>query len=230
MKKIAAQALVDNGHGLSKKEFEIFGDRVPPGFSKVRLLSKMRNQVLWILQLALMQKPSQPQYHIVQQIPRCHESFEQMVKGFKDKGTDLYEKINKKIKVKKLAFEISEILDEPNDPDVWVVYEPTPDLLQYRSLQDCLFSISIQTQKSMISYQVKHSAFFKVLAQKEGKEHLGQFIKTLCELLSILEGAGAVCANLRPENILIKFNDEQSKIENVKFIGLKNLVSAKEAQ
>lgn len=49
MHKFEQYIEMENETGLSVKEFSIFGDRVPSGYTKVRLFQKYRNQVYWVL-------------------------------------------------------------------------------------------------------------------------------------------------------------------------------------
>ena len=39
---------MEEAFGLSVNEYSIFGDRAPPGYTKIRLFSKLGNTVHWL--------------------------------------------------------------------------------------------------------------------------------------------------------------------------------------
>ena len=43
--------------------------------------------------------------------------------------------------MKNLVFEVKEILDDPNEQDVWIVFKTEDKLDQYQTLHSCLFKI-----------------------------------------------------------------------------------------
>ena len=66
---------------MTHAQKDVFGDRAPPGYKKIRLLSKSKNQVYWLFESE--EEPSvgedgkekEKDLHIVQQIPRDLEDF-----------------------------------------------------------------------------------------------------------------------------------------------------------
>ena len=43
--------------------------------------------------------------------------------------------------MKNLVFEVKEILDDPNEQDVWIVFKTEDKLDEYQTLHSCLFKI-----------------------------------------------------------------------------------------
>ena len=105
---------------------------------------------------------------------------------------------------------MQEIIDEPSNLDVWVVYQPEEDVEYCQSLHKALWNISFDPDQDVKNYEVQHAKFFELLAEKDGKRHLANLMKTTCELLRKIEDIGAMYANLRPENIILMFNEHQN--------------------
>ena len=59
-------------------------------------------------------------YNIIQQIPRCLVSFESEMEEIETIQSDLYKKMLATTGMKNLVFDIRRVINDPEQPDVWV--------------------------------------------------------------------------------------------------------------
>lgn len=130
--------------------------------------------------------------------------------------------------MKNLVFDIEKVIDVPEQPDVWVIYQSEKDVELYQSLQSSLWSIKFDAEHDVKTYQVEHSDFYRILRQEDGKRELAKLIKIICVLLRNIEAIGSMHFNLRLENIAIKFN--KNSVEDIKFLGFGHLTEIEEAE
>lgn len=114
---------------------------------------------------------------------------------------------------------IEEVIDKPEDPDIWIVFESESDLHEFESLHKLLWNIQFNPYMSSIKkYSIDHSSFYQILMKDHGKEILASLIYKTCSFLKNVSESGAIYGNLRSENLLIKFNNTRTKIERIKFL------------
>ena len=63
---------------------------------------------------------------------------------------------------------------------------------------------------------MKHWAFYHHI--RNNLSLMRDFIRRMCEALTLLSRLGIVHADLKPDNILLEFDEEQSKITSLKII------------
>ena len=56
--------------------------------------------------------------------------------------------------MRNLVFNKIELINEPEDLDVWVVFQPERDLNQYYSLYNLLWNVSFDPSKVIKNYEV----------------------------------------------------------------------------
>ena len=126
---------MDQEYGLSLGDFEIFGDRSLNGYQKVKLLTKLQNSVYWIFKRKVTSvyedeesEASDVMYYIIQQIPRNLANFDQIIGRVRNSEGGRFQTLLEQQGMRKLLFQIEEIVDEHNSLDIWVVFQGTDDL------------------------------------------------------------------------------------------------------
>lgn len=58
---------IDNDYRFSQDDLEHFGDRSPPGYHKIRLVSKLQNTVTWLFATESVDQDGQPEqvFHLI---------------------------------------------------------------------------------------------------------------------------------------------------------------------
>ena len=96
-----------------KSDLKSFDNRLLPGYKKLRLISKQKDSVYWLMS-KFDTVEDQDVYYIVQQIPRLKISIKDKIKRIKElKDSPLYKKFIKQQGVKNMVFEKQQIIDEP---------------------------------------------------------------------------------------------------------------------
>lgn len=96
------------------------------------------------------------------------------------------------------------LLDSMEDKkDLWLIYEVCPG----RTMNEHLFEVKGEFYKGERVYMVHHGNFYHAL--RNNFDLLRDFIFRMCETLSLFAKLSIVHADLKPDNILIDF-DEQS--------------------
>lgn len=67
--------------------------------------------------------------------------------------------------MRNLLFQVHEVIDDENEPDVWIVFQPEKDLYSYHSLYNLLWTITFDASKVVKNYLVNHSLFYKLINQ-----------------------------------------------------------------
>jgi serine/threonine protein kinase len=96
--------------------------------------------------------------------------------------------------------------------DLWLIYE----VCKGSNLNECLFEVKGEFFKGERVYGVKHWAFYHHI--RNNLSLMRDFIRRMCEALTLLGRLGIVHADLKPDNILVEFDEEQSKITSLKII------------
>jgi len=97
------------------------------------------------------------------------------------------------------------LLDSMEDrKDLWLVYEVCPG----RTMNEHLFEVKGEFYKGERVYMVHHGNLYHAL--RNNLALLRDFIFRMCETLSLFSKLSIVHADLKPDNILIDF-DEQTQ-------------------
>ena len=97
--------VVDVENGLNMVEYSVFGDRSPPGFKKVRLLSKLNDTIYWLFK-RYSDELENYLYYIIQQIPRNISTFKDKMELIEISTSDLYQRLISQQGMKNLIFDI----------------------------------------------------------------------------------------------------------------------------
>lgn len=127
-----------------------------------------------------------------------------------------------------LMFEFQEDVDDEHD--VWIIYKEDKDLPRYQSLANSLWNVYFDSQEAVQTYQVEHSIFYEMISKEDGKKQLANMIKTICELLENISNIGTMYANLRLENIVIRIDENKTRIEGMKFLSFGHLISIEDSE
>lgn len=190
-KSLSKKKLTDDKTETSKEkdenlclhDWDLFGDRAPEGYKKTRLFSKLRHQVYWLFQKSCDSSchsdtdyqdmhsfsDGDEHYFIIQQIPRKLPCFNKYMDCIASLKSEFSQRICHRNGMRKHIFEIDEVLDEPDNEDVWVIFQTEDHLNHYISLHDALWKIENQSKSSIKTYLVQHQIFFNLLMQDSGK-------------------------------------------------------------
>jgi serine/threonine protein kinase len=107
------------------------------------------------------------------------------------------------------------LLDSMEDKkDLWLIYEVCPG----RTMNEHLFEVKGEFYKGERVYMVHHGNFYHAL--RNNFDLLRDFIYRMCETLSLFAKLSIVHADLKPDNILIDFDEQTQQISSLKIIDL----------
>lgn len=108
---------------------------------------------------------------------------------------------------------IAQLHDSVEDKkDLWLIYE----VCRGKNLNECLFEVKGEFFKGERVYGVKHSAFYHIL--RGSLTLMRDLLRRMCEALHLLGKLGIVHADLKPDNILVDFDEETQRITSLKII------------
>mmetsp|Transcript_32068 Transcript_32068/g.31369 ORF Transcript_32068/g.31369 Transcript_32068/m.31369 type:complete len:163 (-) Transcript_32068:435-923(-) len=111
------------------------------------------------------------------------------------------------------AEHVAELLDFIEDrKDVWLVYE----VCRGKNLNECLFEVKGEFFKGERIYQVRHSPFYHQLRNCSGI--MQDFLSKMASVLNLFSRIGMVHADLKPDNILVEFDEDRNEIVSLKVI------------
>lgn len=194
----------------------LFGDRSPVNHEKVRLISKSQTQMFWLM--IVNDSLRRNQFFIEQQIPKNlpNTLFENKLKLLKNEQDFFKRIVNEEFD--EFVFSSEGIINDDGLEDIWSLYKIEDDRDCYQSLDSLLYKTSFDAKNDYRHYLVEHGDFYNVLCKYNGIKHLATLIHKVCLFLAKLKEIGLIYGNLRPENIVIKFDKYKSRIERVKFI------------
>ena len=107
------------------------------------------------------------------------------------------------------------LLDYVEDKkDLWLIYE----VCEGKTLNEHLFEVKGEFYKGERIYFVHHSVLYHQL--RNDVKLLADFIRRMTELLELFYQAGVVHADLKPDNILVDYDEQENKILSLKIIDL----------
>jgi serine/threonine protein kinase len=107
------------------------------------------------------------------------------------------------------------LLDSIEDKkDLWLIYEVCPG----KTMNEHLFEVKGEFYKGERVYMVHHGNFYHAL--RNNLDLLRDFMFRMCETLSLFAKLSIVHADLKPDNILIDYDEENKQITSLKIIDL----------
>lgn len=71
--------------------------------------------------------------------------------------------------MRNMVFLLQEVVDDPHNLDVWVIYQHEQGLNKCASLQSSLWQINFDPYTDLKNYEVRHSILYRILKSSHGK-------------------------------------------------------------
>ena len=98
--------------------------------------------------------------------------------------------------------------------DCWLIYE----VCSGKTMNEALFNVKGEFYKGERIYMVHHSNLYHCI--RNNIRLMVDFIQRMTKVLYLFQEAGVVHADLKPDNILIYFDEEKQVIRSMKIIDL----------
>lgn len=96
--------------------------------------------------------------------------------------------------------------------DLWLVYELAPG----KTINEHMFTVKGEFYKGERIYQVQHSSFYHEI--RNNFTLLQDFLLRMSQALQILFKLGIVHADLKPDNVIIDYDEANKQILSLKLI------------
>ena len=199
---------------LTNEEKLIYGNREPKGYKKIRLLGKGGCGMVW---LCINSKGNEFAVKQISKKIKNKDSFDKINKNNKE--------INHSSQMAKREIEIINYLQlncksdlmiylyesiEDNN-DIWIIFEKGG-----HSLSDLTFKLKGEFLGTERIYSIKKGHFLMKLTSDISQLKL--FIKTMLKFIYNISKYNIVHGDIKPDNILIEYNNEDYSIKQIKVI------------
>jgi serine/threonine protein kinase len=107
------------------------------------------------------------------------------------------------------------LIDSVEDKkDLWLIYELCPG----KTMNELLFDVKGEFYKGERIYMVHHSSFY--FALRANILLLKEFLLRMIDALNLFAKLSIVHADLKPDNIIIEYDEENQTISSLKIIDL----------
>jgi len=193
-----------------------FGDRTPLGYKKFEQLGKGGSAIVWKADSFMHGK-----IVALKQFPKINGEMDKSIDVELDFQANLFAENNGSEYVldKELTEKypgithITRLLDQiETEEDVWLVYE-----IGEQSLGSRLFHIDCETRmKGDQVFSIKHDIFYEIIVAD--KTILPTLVYKIAEILDCLQNAELVHSDLKPDNLLVELDEENTSIKSIKLI------------
>lgn len=98
--------------------------------------------------------------------------------------------------------------------DLWLIYE----VCSGKTMNEALFEVKGEFYKGERIYMVHHSSFYHMM--RNNLKLMADFIRKMTIVLELFYKAGVVHADLKPDNILVDFDEDTQTLKSLKVIDL----------
>ena len=209
---------------LLQSEKEKYGDRCPQGFKKLDLLGKGGIALVWLAEVKDEEKTGLPlgQKVALKQFPKVkgQATIDNSAKIEIETGNTLFpwneEHTQKTFAIdpslnpgiKSIAMLIDQISEKQ---DFWLVYE-----VGSGCLGKLLVDVKGEFYKGERIYNCAHKKFYMALARSS--RILATLIRKIAEIFEVLSQFGIVHSDIKPDNILVEMNSNETDIKAIKLI------------
>jgi serine/threonine protein kinase len=107
------------------------------------------------------------------------------------------------------------LIDSVEDKkDLWLIYE----LCKGKTMNEHLFEVKGEFYKGERIYMVHHGDFYHAL--RTNMNLMRDFMMRMCDVLTLFARLSIVHADLKPDNIIIDYNESTQEILSLKVIDL----------
>lgn len=86
-------------------------------------------------------------------------------------------------KLLECVFNYEGIINEEELEDIWSIYQIDSGEDVYRTLHDCLFTVSFDASLKQKMYSIEHTVLYDLLAKENGTRHLAMLIQQVATFL-----------------------------------------------
>ena len=195
-------ASINNDIHLTQDEIQIYGNRCPKDYHKLRLLGKGGYAVVWLCKSLKDNKT-----YALKQFSKTRNIINHFSLESAQNEIAISKVIcNNNIDNSSIGLKcISKLINSQSDnKDIWLAYE-----LGGNSLSKELFEIRGEFYNNERIYKIEHLKLFEMI--RSNIEVLKQLLRFLLEVLEVLSEKTVVHADLKCENILITYDEEGIK-------------------
>ena len=200
---------------LTNEEKLIYGNREPKGYKKIRLLGKGGCGIVW---LCINSKGNEFAVKQISKKIKNKDSFDKIINKNNKEMNHSSQMAKREIEIinylqsnckSELMIYLYESIEDNND--IWFIFEKGG-----HNLSDLIFKLKGEFLGTERIYSIKKGHFLMKLTSDISQLKL--FIKTLLKFIYNISKYNIVHGDIKPDNILIEYNNEDYSIKKIKII------------
>ena len=200
---------------LTNEEKLIYGNREPKGYKKIRLLGKGGCGIVW---LCINSKGNEFAVKQISKKIKNKDSFDKIINKNNKEMNHSSQMAKREIEIinylqsnckSDLMIYLYESIEDNND--IWFIFEKGG-----HNLSDLIFKLKGEFLGTERIYSIKKGHFLMKLTSDISQLKL--FIKTLLKFIYNISKYNIVHGDIKPDNILIEYNNEDYSIKKIKII------------